>query len=101
MANEFDPIDLVILTAAIARTYPKIEWTTGKAERAIEWAEELQKAWLEIDSEKWGGVFAYDVVEPLGTILGEHLEKNKIWPARYWVCPHIQRLIEYVEKETT
>jgi hypothetical protein len=81
----FDPIDLAILTAAweggrAANNRNSFELSITRAETLVETAEILHRLWLEVDVDKWSGVFAYDVADPLGNRMGDYFAENDAMP---------------------
>lgn len=67
---DFDPIDLVMVAAGWQSQGHPEGPSEMRAAMFVEVARMLHRLWLEIDATEWAGVFAYDVAEPLGRLLG-------------------------------
>lgn len=69
---DFDPLDLVLLTAGFAESLDNANSTSLEhAENLHRVAVKLNDIFNGIDHTEWAGVWAYDVAEPLGAWLAQ------------------------------
>jgi hypothetical protein len=71
---DFDPVDLAMLACGFAQgaaPHDCSRLSITRAEMLIDVARMLHTRWLQMDSNEWSGVWAYDVAEPLGVWIGE------------------------------
>lgn len=73
----FDPYDLVMLTAHIAQAIGEndntLTFSLQDCEELQTMAEMLHEEWQTIDGDAWTAVFAYEVTAPLGDAIGARI----------------------------